>query len=117
VAFSEKAGPAPSVKEERSRRLFQQRKDNRKFHAGRAFFYESAEGRRPEADCYAWAFLDNHFHLLLKPKTSTLAAFMRRLLTGYSVTFNLRHTRSVHLFQNRYKSIGCDKDPYLLAGC
>jgi hypothetical protein len=30
---------------------------------------------------------------------------MRRLLTGYAVTFNLRHRRSGHLFQNRYKSI------------
>jgi REP element-mobilizing transposase RayT len=70
--------------------------------------------RETETDCYAWALLDNHFHLLLKSKKSTLAAFMRRLLTGYAVTFNLRHSRSGHLFQNRYKSIVCDKDPYLL---
>jgi hypothetical protein len=39
---------------------------------------------------------------------------MRRLLTGYAVVFNLRHNRSGHLFQNRYKSIVCDDDPYLL---
>jgi hypothetical protein len=39
---------------------------------------------------------------------------MRRLLTGYAVVFNLRHNRSGHLFQNRYKSIVCDHDPYLL---
>lgn len=39
---------------------------------------------------------------------------MRRLLTGYAVVFNLRHKRAGHLFQNRYKSIVCDKDPYLL---
>ena len=39
---------------------------------------------------------------------------MRRLLTGYAVTFNLRHHRSGHLFQNRYKSIVCDEEPYLL---
>jgi hypothetical protein len=39
---------------------------------------------------------------------------MRRLLTGYAVTFNLRHHRSGHLFQNRYKSIICEEDPYLL---
>jgi hypothetical protein len=44
----------------------------------------------------------------------TLAKFMRRLLTGYVVTFNLRHRRSGHLFQNRYKSIVCDEDAYLL---
>jgi hypothetical protein len=30
---------------------------------------------------------------------------MRRLLTGHATTFNLRHRRSGHLFQNRYKFI------------
>jgi putative transposase len=32
---------------------------------------------------------------------------MRRLLTGYAVTFNRRHHRYGRLFQNRYKSILC----------
>jgi len=39
---------------------------------------------------------------------------MRRLLTGYAVYFNLRHNRSGHLFQNRYKSLVCEEDSYLL---
>jgi len=39
---------------------------------------------------------------------------MRKLLTGYVVNFNLRHKRHGHLFQNRYKSILCEDDPYLL---
>jgi len=65
-------------------------------------------------DCYAWALLDTHFHLLLQPNTSKLAPFMRRLLTGYAVVFNRRHDRCGHLFQNRYKSIVCDSDAYLL---
>lgn len=66
-----------------------------------------------ETDCYAWALLDNHVHLLLRPRQRALALFMRRLLTGYAVVFNLRHNRAGHLFQNRYKSIVCDQDPYL----
>jgi hypothetical protein len=37
---------------------------------------------------------------------------MRRLLTGYAVSYNLRHRRHGHLFQNRYKSIVCDGDSY-----
>ena len=40
---------------------------------------------------------------------------MRRLLTGYAVYFNKRHQRSGHLFQNRYKSLICADDRYLLA--
>ena len=39
---------------------------------------------------------------------------MRRLMTGYAVTFNKRHKRSGHLFQNRYKSVVCEEDAYLL---
>lgn len=39
---------------------------------------------------------------------------MRRLLTGYAMTFNRRHRRHGHLFQNRYKSILCQEEPYLL---
>ena len=67
-----------------------------------------------ETDCLAWALMSNHFHLLLRPRATTLAALMRRLLTGYAVVFNLRHKRSGHLFQNRYKSIVCQEDSYLL---
>jgi len=67
-----------------------------------------------EVECLAWSLMSNHFHLLLRPTRTTLSAFMRRLLTGYAVTFNLRHNRSGHLFQNRYKSIVCDEDSYLL---
>jgi hypothetical protein len=39
---------------------------------------------------------------------------MRKILTGYVVRFNRRHKRQGHLFQNRYKSIVCEEDPYLL---
>jgi REP element-mobilizing transposase RayT len=66
-------------------------------------------------DCLAWSLLDNHAHFLLRTgQTSSLARFMRRLLTGHATTFNLRHRRSGHLFQNRYKSIVCEEEPYLL---
>jgi len=64
--------------------------------------------------CYAWALLSNHFHLLLMPTSTPLSFFMRRLLTGYAVSFNRRNKRSGHLFQNRYKSIVCEEEAYLL---
>lgn len=67
-----------------------------------------------QTDCLAWSLLTNHFHVLLRPNSSSLATFMRRLLTSYAVTFNLRHKRSGHLFQNRYKSLLCDEEAYLL---
>jgi len=64
--------------------------------------------------CYAWALLPNHFHLLLRTGAVTIETVMRRLLTGYAVTHNRRHRRHGYLFQNRYKSILCQEDPYLL---
>ncbi len=64
--------------------------------------------------CYAWALIPNHFHLLIRTGSIPVAGVMRRLLTGYAVNFNWRHRRSGHLFQNRYKSILCQEEPYLL---
>jgi hypothetical protein len=40
---------------------------------------------------------------------------MRRLLTGYAQQFNRRHRRHGVLFQNRFKSILCEEQTYLLA--
>ena len=63
---------------------------------------------------YAWALLPNHAHLLVQTGQQPLAAGMRKLLTGYVVNFNRRHRRVGHLFQNRYKSIVVEAEPYLL---
>jgi len=64
--------------------------------------------------CYAWSLLSNHVHLLLRTGDHPIATVMRRLLTGYAVTFNRRHGRHGQLFQNRYKSILCQEEPYLM---
>lgn len=63
---------------------------------------------------YAWAVMDTHFHLLVRTGTTSISSCMRKILTGYSVNFNRRHKRHGHLFQNRFKSILCEEDPYLL---
>jgi len=70
-----------------------------------------------EADCsvYAWVLMDNHVHMLFRSGRHGISVVMRKLLTWYAQYFNRRHRRSGHLFQNRYKSILCDQDTYLLA--
>lgn len=65
-------------------------------------------------EVYAWTLMPNHFHLLLKTKNRSLSSSMKKLLTGYVVNFNRRHNRYGHLFQNRYKSIVCQEDTYLM---
>jgi REP element-mobilizing transposase RayT len=63
--------------------------------------------------CYAWSLLDNHAHFLLRTGKMPISRVMRKLLTGYAVTFNKRHRRHGHLFQDRYKSILCEEEAYL----
>ena len=64
--------------------------------------------------CFAWALMGNHFHLLLRTGVVSISTVMRRLLTGYAQQFNRRHQRHGQLFQNRFKSILCEHDLYLL---
>jgi len=63
--------------------------------------------------CYAWVLIANHAHFLFRSGGVPLATLMRRLLTGYVVSFNRRHKRHGQLFQNRYKSIVCQEELYL----
>ncbi len=63
---------------------------------------------------YAWALLPNHAHLLVRTGSHPLARSLRSLLTGYAGAFNRRHRRIGHLFQNRYKSVAVEEEPYFL---
>ncbi len=70
--------------------------------------------KESQTRCFAWALMNNHFHLLLRTGNVSVSHLMKRLLTGYAVNYNHRHKRVGHLFQNRFKSILCQEDPYLL---
>ncbi len=67
-----------------------------------------------DATCLAWALMSNHYHLLIRVGSRPLSALMASVLTGYATNYNRRHQRSGYVFQNRFKSILCDKDEYLL---
>lgn len=62
----------------------------------------------------AWVLMETHVHLLLLSGPRGLPNFMRCLLTGYALSYNRRYERRGHLFQNRYKSILCEEESYLL---
>jgi REP element-mobilizing transposase RayT len=70
--------------------------------------------RETKTTCFAWALIPNHFHLLLRTGPVPISIIMRRLLTGYALWFNRTHRRQGHLFQNRFKSVLCQEDIYLL---
>jgi REP element-mobilizing transposase RayT len=89
------------------RRIVNDRKDREEF-VSRLGEVSSKTG----TTIYAWALMANHAHILLRSGPKGLPGFMRRFLTGYAITYNIRHKRHGHLFQNRYKSIVCDEDAY-----
>ena len=74
----------------------------------------AAQAQAGAVTVYAWALLPNHAHLLVRTGRAPLARAMRSLLTGYAGAFNRRHHRRGHLFQNRYKSVVVEEEPYLL---
>jgi len=90
------------------RKIFRDSKD-------RVDFIERLSIILPESNtsCYAWALLSNHAHFLFRSGEPGISKVMRRLLTGYAVTFNRKYKRHGQLFQNRYKSIICQEDAYL----
>lgn len=92
---------------------------------GRALFRDEADRQafldrlenavvRSGVTLLAWALMPNHAHLLVRSGPLPLATVMARLLTGYAGAFNRRHKRRGRLFQNRYKSIVVEEEPYLL---
>ena len=93
-----------------------ERKPIFKDDADRDNFVERLENilKNDAAYCYAWSLMPNHVHLLLKTGKLSISTIMKRLLTGYAVYFNRKHDRAGHLFQNRYKSILCQENTYLL---
>jgi REP element-mobilizing transposase RayT len=61
--------------------------------------------RRFGLDLYAFALLDNHFHLFLSTPLANLGEAMQYLNGSYAAYFNARHERRGHLFENRYRAI------------
>ena len=92
-----------------------ERQDIFRDQADREDFVDRLSKLAPETrtSCYAWVLMTNHAHFLFRSGTCGLSELMRRLLTGYAVSFNRRHKRHGQLFQNRYKSIICQEDAYL----
>lgn len=75
--------------------------------------YESGLADKALVDVLAYCLMPNHFHLLLRQKAeSGVSQFMKKLMTGYSMYFNLKHDHSGVLFQGRFKSRHVNSDEY-----
>jgi REP element-mobilizing transposase RayT len=63
---------------------------------------------------YAYCLMTNHFHLLLETRLANISRIMHYIKGSYTTYYNIRHRRTGHLFQGRFKSIVVDKDNYFL---
>jgi REP element-mobilizing transposase RayT len=61
--------------------------------------------RRFGLELYAFALMDNHFHLFARAPLANLGKAMQYLNGAYAMYFNKRHERSGHLFEKRYHAV------------
>ena len=61
---------------------------------------------------YAYCLMVNHFHLLVETLLPNISKIMHYIKGSYTTYYNIRHRRTGHLFQGRFKSIVVDKDAY-----
>ncbi|MCP3687264.1 MAG: hypothetical protein GY784_02515, partial [Gammaproteobacteria bacterium] len=69
---------------------------------------------RFDIDIYAYVLMDNHYHLLLKTNKPNISTSMQWFGTTYTRRYNIKHKRSGHLFQGRFKSFLIENDEYLI---
>lgn len=65
-------------------------------------------------EVYGYCLMDNHVHLLMKFGVEDIEAAMKRIAVSYVYYFNVKHRRTGHLFQDRYRSIPVEDDAYFL---
>ena len=61
---------------------------------------------------HCYVLLGNHYHILLETPSGNLPQIMRHINGAYTTYFNVKRSRSGHLFQGRYKAILVDADAY-----
>ncbi len=81
-------------------RIFRSDDDRRRFLGRLAELPE-----RFGVEVHAFVLMDNHYHLLMRPRDANLSRAMQWLQVSYSVRFNWAHRTSGHVFQGRFKAI------------
>lgn len=72
-------------------------------------------GGRHIVDVLAYCLMPNHFHLVLRPRTSaSLSRWMHWLMTSYGQWYRLKYESVGHLWQGRFKAFPIQHDAHLL---
>lgn len=62
---------------------------------------------------YSWCLMSTHYHALIDTPRGNLSTFVRTVNGEYSKTFNRRHGRVGHTFEQRFRSIVVQREKYL----
>lgn len=70
--------------------------------------------RDPLVEIHAFVLMDNHYHLVLQEiKEGGIAKFMHKFGTSYSKYFNIKHSKTGHLFESTYNAVRINNDRQL----
>lgn len=56
-------------------------------------------------DCFAWAFMPNHWHAIVRSPDTGLSQLVKELNQRYALRFNIRRGRTAHVFKNRFGAV------------
>jgi len=74
--------------------VFKSNRDREKF-----LEYLGSATQTYDAVVHVFCLMDNHYHLLLETPSGNLPQIMRHINGAYTSYFNVKQTRSGHLFQ------------------
>jgi putative transposase len=85
----------------------------------RAFFVEqlTRAGAAFRWACHAYCLMTTHYHLIVEASQERLSLGMHRLNGSYAQTFNARHGRRGHVFEERFSAFVIEGDSYLEQAC
>lgn len=78
------------------------------------FLKKISDLKKYDHSIYAYCLMPNHFHLSIQTRKTPISKIMASLSTSYSMYFNKKYERVGPVFQNRFKSILIESDPYFL---
>jgi len=80
-----------------------QREKRRIVKEGKKLFVDE---RVPLVEIFAFCFMPNHIHLLLKQlRENGISKFMKKVDIGYANYFNKKYERKGHFFQGRFRAV------------
>ncbi len=87
--------------------IYNSDKDKEKFIS-----YLQSAYKRYGALIHVFCLMNNHYHILLETPKGNISQIMQHINGAYTTYFNIKHKRSGHLFQGRYKAILVNIDEY-----